>query len=301
MIRHFPDRKNRLIKITNWYNCSLLDYKGNTYFAYRMDGPPFCTRMKIGLCLVDEHLQPITATNKVLELVTRRRPFDDNYHAEDPRLFIHNDELYLSYVDGYQMAQAKINPETLTATESFYIDKPDASKTEKNWTFFSHEGKLYSIYNTCPHTIFEMNGFTWNQVYQTPFDHNWKYGELRGGTSPIPYGENYLCFFHSALTLPQIKEGRQYFCGAYIFEGKPPFRPLYISKQPFFCGEYTNNAARLSNKIYVVFPSGVVKRNDSFFVSFGYNDLESRYVEIPEQMLLNNLTEIIYQKEAVAA
>lgn len=288
-----PDRRTD-VKVTNWLNCSFLEFKGKTYFAYRMEAKPFCTKMKLGICLLDENLEPIPETNVLLELHSGLRGFQKGFHVEDPRLFIYNDELYLSYTDGYQMAQAKINHETLQATESHYINLPKVGRTEKNWTFFESDEKLYSVYDINSHSIFEMNGENYTPVFSSEFSHEWKWGELRGGTSPMLMGDYYIAFFHSAL--PVIYKGftgRQYFMGAYTFEAKAPFTPIAISKAPILCGEtVSDHIPRLSNKIFVVFPSGVIRKEDSYLVSFGYNDYECRIAEISDELLKENLVPI---------
>lgn len=283
------------IRPTNYFNCSFIEYNGGYYFAYRMEAKPFCTRMKIGLCKLNKDFTIVSDTNVLPTLHSDLRGFAKTFHVEDPRLFIFNNKLYLSYTDGYQMAQAEINSETLQAKESFYIDKPHKNRTEKNWTFFESENKLLSVYSINPHTIFEIDGNKFTEKYNERFTHAWHYGELRGGTTPIKYGDNYISFFHSSLDIKyKGMPGKQYFMGAYIFDGKAPYKPIYITNKPFVEGELTDDSIpRLSNRIFVVFPSGVIKKEKSFFVSFGYNDMECRYVEITEMMLKENLKPII--------
>lgn len=285
-------------KASNWFNCSWIEFKGKRYLAYRIEAKPFCKTIQIGMCLIDDDFQPVENSNVILKLHAELRGYFKGYHVEDPRLFIFRDELYLSYCDGYQMAQAKINPETLEASESFYIDKPKKELTEKNWTFFEYDGSLCSVYNTVPHTIFLMDGSKWVEQYKIDFPNDWKYGIIRGGTTPLLIGDRYLSFFHSSLSMKyKGMDGRQYFMGAYTFSAEPPFTPMEITKEPFICGEQIDDIIdRLNNKIFVVFPSGVIKKDDSYFVSFGYNDYRCKYVEIPQKMLDEQLTPVI-QKE----
>lgn len=313
LIQSYPDERGRTIKPTNYFNCSFIEYKGKIYFAYRMEAKPFCERMKIGLCLMDENYNPIPATNVLLDLYSeleirysrsKHVKFPKGFHVEDPRLFIYKDELYLSYTDGYIMGQAKINPDTLQAENSFYLDKPDPvnRQTEKNWTFFDYEGKLMCLYDASKQEIFEMNGEKHTKLYETKFDTNWKWGQMRGGTSPVKVGDNYLSFFHSATDIRTIKgPGRQYFMGAYMFEGKPPFKPIAISKEPLIAGErISDHIPRLSNRIFVVFPAGIIRKENGFNIAFGYNDFECRYVEISDELLKENLVPITYKEEVLA-
>lgn len=299
LLQSYASPTGRNIQITNWFNCSFIHFKGKNYFTYRAEAKPFCVNIRLGLCLLDEFYQPIKESNVLLDLhaelhAPHGKTYAKNFHVEDPRLFIYNDDLYLSYTDGYQMAQAKIDPQTLQAVESFYITKPDKQRTEKNWIFFEHDKELYSVYNTCPHEIFKMDGANWEKVYSEEWKSGWRHGIIRGGTSPILVGDKYVSFFHSALGVKHRGiEGRQYFMGAYTFESKPPFRPLSITKEPIIVGEWVDdNIPRLSNAIFVVFPSGVIRQENGYLVSFGYNDYRCRYVEITDAELERNMVSV---------
>lgn len=298
LIQTYEGPRKETVRVTNWLNSTMIEFNEKIYFVYRMESAPFCTRMKLGICLLDENLAPIQSTNKLLNLHSDLKGFVKGFHVEDPRLFTFNNELYLSYTDGYQMAQAKINPETLEAVESFYLDKPVATRTEKNWTFFESEGQLYSNYSYSPHTIFKIDGPKWEQVYQTPFLNDWKWGEIRGGTSPYLIDDKFVSFFHSAMDIQyKHSRGRQYFMGAIVFSATAPFEILHISKEPIIAGELTKESIpRLSNKIFVVFPSGVVKLEDGWAVSFGYNDHECRIVNISDEFLETNLKNVTHDK-----
>lgn len=311
LIQHYTGWKNETVKITNWFNCSVIEHHGKYFFAYRMDSKPFCQRMKIGLCLLDNNLQPIKESNVLLNLHSDVRHVNNplkniaapGWHVEDPRLFIFNDELYLNYTDGWQMALAKINPVILQAEESYYLEKPDKKLTEKNWTFFQHEEKLYCLYDLSKQEIFEMNGRQWERKYITPYQHEWKYGIIRGGTNPVRVGDRYLTFFHSAHPLRhKNRNGKQYFMGAILFEAKPPFKVVSISKEPLLTGEWVSESIpRLSPYIYVVFPNGKIRVGNSWIVSFGYNDLECRMAEVTDAMLKENMIEIKYPQQYSSA
>ena len=290
LIQEYPHPKTGTVKVTNWFNCSIIKHKGKTYFVYRMEAKPFCVNIRLGICLMDKNYQPIKNTNVLLNLHVQLRGYATNYHSEDPRLFVYHDQLFLSYCDGYQMAQALIDPDTLQAVESFYIKKPDANRTEKNWTFFEYDNRLLSVYDTQQQEIFEMNGRDWERKSKSPFP-EWEYGYARGGTSPILVGDEYISFFHSS-RLVRLKGNnvKQYYMGCYAFESKPPFKVTRMSKEPIIAGELISNSIpRLNNGIFVVFPSGVVRNEDSYDVSFGYNDYECRMVNVTDQFLNENM------------
>lgn len=291
LIQGYKDPRGKTHRVTNWCNCSFIDYFGKIVFVYRMEGQPFCSYTKIGICELDENFDPLPETNKLLELHSMLKGYSKGFHVEDPRLFIHNDELYLSYCDGYQMGQAKINPETLEATESFYIKKPHIRRTEKNWTFFSHKDKIMSVYQIAPHTIYEMQGANWYLKHTEKLPLNWMWGEPRGGTSPVLTQDGYLSFFHSSI---ETKEGRQYYMGAYLFESEAPFAPLAISKTPIIGGQIIDKSIpRLNTGVWVVFPGGAIKTKDGWAVAFGSNDLECRIINVSDEYLNENMEMII--------
>ena len=290
LIQEYPHPKTGTVKVTNWFNCSYIKHKDKTYFVYRMEAKPFCVNIRIGICLLDKNLQPIKDSNVLLNVHSALKGYAANYHVEDPRLFEYQNELYLSYCDGYQMAQAKIDPENLQATESFYIRKPDLNRTEKNWTFFEYDNTLFSVYDTQNQEIYEMKGRDWVRKYKNPFP-EWAYGYARGGTPPILVDEEYISFFHSSI-LVRLKgrNVKQYYMGCYAFESKPPFKVTRMSKIPIIAGELVSNSIpRLNNGIFVVFPSGVIRNEDSYDVSFGYNDLECRSVNVTDKFLSENM------------
>lgn len=291
LIQSYDSPLKKRLGITNWLNPSWIKFNGKTIMVYRMECVPFCTFTKIGICMMDENYEPIHETNKVLNLHCELKGHAPGYHVEDPRLFIHDDELYLSYTDGYSMLQAKVDPVTLQATESYYIKKPARERIEKNWTFFSYNGSLYSVYQIHPHTIFKMDGANFQTMYEHEWHNAYRYGELKGGTSPVLTDDGHLSFFHSTV---DFKEGgRQYHMGAYLFEKEPPFNVISITDRPIIAGEVIpSGIPRLSNKIYVVFPGGVIRDGDNYKVAFGYNDYQCRYVDVSDKYLKEHLKPI---------
>lgn len=301
LIQVYDSPTRRPVIVQSWLNPSAIEFKGKKYFVYRMESKPWCVTTKLGICLLDENDQPIQHTNVLLNLHSDLKTYSKGFHVEDPRFFIFQDQLYLSYCDGYQMAQAKIDTETLQATESFYLNKPVRERTEKNWTFFEHENKIMSVYQVHPHIIFEMNGSEYVTKHETAFNINWVYGIPRGGTSPIKINKDqYLSFFHSSIDTRSRE--RQYYIGAYIFSAKPPFEPLFISKEPIISGDKINiNIPRMNNRIYVVFPGGCIPTESGYDVYYGYNDHQCRILKVTHEMLKENLVEIVYQNKLVEA
>lgn len=290
LIQSFEDSEGKLRQVTNWFNCSICKFGGKIYFAYRMDFYPFAQQMKIGLCLLNEDFSVIEGSNVIPQLYSN----NNGWHVEDPRLFIHHGTLYLSYTDGYQMAQASIDPETLQSQESFYLRKRMNMVTEKNWVFFSDPatGRLYSIYNSIPYTLFEMNDPAHKKVAVEQVPPVWEYGKISGGASPVLHGNYFYHFFHSSIDRDDEKNPvrRQYFCGCYVMESTFPFRIVGITTKPLLAGEYIDpEIKRLSNDIFVVFPAGVYHEGDGWVLSFGCNDVSCHIAMISDEILNNNI------------
>jgi predicted GH43/DUF377 family glycosyl hydrolase len=106
-------------------------------------------------------------------------------------------------------------------------------------------------------------------------------------------GDYYLSFFHSSTPLKSEKHGRIYFIGAYIFENKPPFRPISYTPEPLVMGEYFDmSVKRPANTVFVVFPCGAIFDGENWKVSFGYQDYENRIFTINNKELLNLMVKI---------
>lgn len=291
LIQSYKGPNGKDLKITNWLNPSWIEFKCQKIMAYRMECVPFCTFTKIGLVRLDDDFEPIQETNTIPELHSELRGFSKGYHVEDPRLFEHDNKLYLSYTDGYSMLQSEIDPKTLQAKDGFYIRKPAKERIEKNWTFFQQGSNLYAVYQIAPHTIYRMEGQNFQTLYEQEWGYNEKGGLLKGGSSPVLTDDGFLSFFH--YTIDFKEGGRQYMMGAYLFDKDPPFNLLAITDRAIVAGEQIpTGIPRLSNKIYVVFPGGAIRHKDGWRVSFGYNDYQCRYVDVSDDYLNANLKPI---------
>ena len=99
---------------------------------------------------------------------------------EDPRLFAHHGELYVSFVgvdpmpDPHHPQKIRANVLDLRRLDRdyrvnrvWYPHYPERSIWEKNWAFFSHDGCLYAIYSIKPHIVFKINGEEITEVIRT--------------------------------------------------------------------------------------------------------------------------------------
>lgn len=181
----------------------------------------------------------------------------------------------------------------------------DFSGMEKNWVFFSHGGKVYAIYSCHhDHIVLELDGEKVTREYHTPGP-AWEYGEIRGGTPPVPYKDGtWLRFFHSRIwdrkkprkprnkteriLQPQDRIPWRYYVGALVMESEPPFRVLDVSSSPILTGTEQWVPGCPHWKPNVVIPYGCVPREDGWTVSLGVNDALACLATIkPEQLKLS--------------
>ena len=172
------------------------------------------------------------------------------------------------------------------------LQQDGAPKSEKNWLWFEHGGRLHTIYMTDPHRV-----ITWNQDYtaadQTfetaaPDESWWRFGHARGGTPPVLVGDEYWSFFHSSTPWTEwtSAQKRRYHMGAYAFEAKPPFRITRFAKVPLLTGSPYDPWA--PGQPLVVFPCGAILRNNTWLVTLGVNDMASAWIEIPHADLIEH-------------
>jgi hypothetical protein len=158
---------------------------------------------------------------------------------------------------------------------------------EKNWLWFEGpNGKLHLLYRAAPWTIVEFDekeGMIPATQYLHPeWSVTWDYGEIRGGTPPVLVGNEFWTFFHSSV--PWQGNFRRYHVGILAFESKPPFRPKRMTKEPIFTG--SQNDRWMQRKPLVCFPGGALLRCDTWLISFGVNDLDCGWAEIPHEDIL---------------
>ena len=158
------------------------------------------------------------------------------------------------------------------------------SGSEKNWTLFKNNNKLYFIYSLSPHVVVETN--LDGEILTEYISHSgnfdlWHYGEPRLSTNPIRIKDYYFSFFHSHIV---FENQRIYFCGWYKFKSEPPFNIVETSGEPIIWPSKSRNHI-LPSKLDVknknehyplcVFPMGCILNENKLLVSAGINDNES--------------------------
>ena len=116
----------------------------------------------------------------------------------------------------------------------------DGEHMEKNWTFFEHGDQLYFIYQCSPkQVIVRWSGkLEGEHITEGP---RWPYGQIKGGTPPIPYEGKLLRFFHSTLDNEVDLSLRCYYIGACLMNPEPPFEVVAVSRKPIIYGSTADN------------------------------------------------------------
>ena len=234
---------------------------------------------KFKLIYVADPRLVITPDKKVL-MSYSRYSFNNNTENVEGNIIM---DLNKSNNDIFQGETISISPKTIGR--------------QKNWMPFIHEEKLYFIAHVCPHVIYEVD---WNGEKESAIVHivNWRHNwflneELRGNTNAIMMEDgNYLCTFHTAMR----KESCSFYDnGAYIFEGKPPFKPLECGHRTYLRAEAAREKHfRKTGVIVCTFPIGMTTKNDKLIISYGDNDSCVKIMETTIDEMKKTMSKIGY-------
>ncbi|OGN56345.1 MAG: hypothetical protein A3D96_05475 [Chlamydiae bacterium RIFCSPHIGHO2_12_FULL_44_59] len=292
-IFHFP-------LFTPPYNASIGISEGRHYLFFRYDFPLFghgfpFSISNIGSVQLDQDLNPL---EKTFCKIRTNSPF-----SEDPRFFQHGKENYLIYSDIHSHSKdvrgLRIGALNLKEQKLDYITPlhHQFQKVEKNWTPFSHSGKIHFVYEIGRQKILSLSDPQKDSLESFPSllfsSSSWssRWGILRGGTPALLVEKEYLSFFHSSFEdhLGII----WYVMGAFTFEAFPPFKMTRISPYPIlFKGIYDTLHQPMANpKVRSIYPAGFVLKDerDSLLVSCGENDSGIKLVTLSKDKLLASL------------
>jgi len=295
------------------YNGGMVRWKNKVIMAYRRFDPdkkyyevdpatnerrPYNV-MNIAISELNELWQP-NGTHYVPTMPYRR----GNERYEDPRLFVFDRQLYLAVVE------AKINPGYAVSQRLFRLDDNyqiahvldikvgDNFKgngfSEKNWTYFEQDGKLYLLYDVHQMQVYQVNPKSGVVIATTQIPRlHWPYGFMRGGTCPVKLPDgNWLKIVHSSTDTPWSPTGgqRRYSMSAVIFSPEPPFKPLLISKDPFLYGsrhEWWCGAGCSQ----CIFPAGLILDGDMWHISAGVNDSYNAVLHYDGRKLMQGMVD----------
>jgi predicted GH43/DUF377 family glycosyl hydrolase len=290
------------------FNPSIISWRGYTLMSFRfIPDPKRPFTSHLGLVFLDDEFNPM---GQPYALNLRDAATPSPCRAEDARLIIVGDQLYMIYSDniedkiskgGFRMHIVELhfdgeqfsaeNIERLTRYEG-----ESSSIREKNWVPFVYNGDLLLAYSIVPHRIFRPIADSCETlcVAETPI--HWDWGELRGGTQAQLVDGQYLAFFHSAKKLESIhsdgKTTMHYFIGAYTFSPFPPFTLTQISPHPIVGRNFYHG---LTYKPYwgpvnVVFPCGYIFDQNAIWLTYGRQDRECWIAKIDKRGLMRSLT-----------
>lgn len=290
--------KGRNGRITCWFNASSATWRGQNYIAVRCASYPFWANGRIALGRLDENFRPIGPAAEWLTL-PGRNGFGD---AEDPRLFIHRDRLFVDYTDGSRIRIAWLDDEC--RVENSCMLRPvnfSLNKVEKNWMFISHDDELFCIYAPDPHTVLKVNRCEVEKFHVEPWEFPWEWGTPRGGATPVYHKGHYWHFFHSVSDYntnePDIPWPglRRYHTGLVIYAGEPPFSPVAATSSPVISA--VDIPARdevgitLPSQHAAIYPGSAHrnKEDDGWLLTCGYNDQEVHIYGVPDELIESKL------------
>lgn len=300
VFEEFPDAFNPSIaKIDNGY---LMAFR---YTPNRWIHPGLSY---IGLAPLDSSFNP-TAKPQLLKV---RLPYNKILsQAEDPRLFVYKERIFIIYNDNVEkrnptpgdrrdMFIAEIFCENGNYTLSvprklIYEEKYAKQLWQKNWLPFEYNGMLLFIYSISPHEILSFN-FTTGSCYKydiTDMEFSWDWGQLRGSTPPILEGEEYLAFFHSSIVTSSAAsfgcEMYFYFMGAYTFSSTPPFQITKVSANPIMDNSFYTPSSYYKR---VIFPGGCVIDDSLIYIAYGKDDAEIWIATLDKAALKRSLVPV---------
>jgi predicted GH43/DUF377 family glycosyl hydrolase len=273
------------------YNPSIIRFRGRLVMTFRFHETTLKT--KLGIAELDENFN-------VIYLQELNLDEDDTLSLEDARLFIWKGELWMSFVvsnwPNFPASQVKIcklsKPDHWRFSDKELYWLPDRQTMEKNHVPLVFDDVFNIIYK---HAIWQDNNpADIKQVIYAPFEKRemknpalrWPYGEIRGGTPPLPYKGHLISFFHSSVRNFPPPQPQCYFVGALVMKADKPFNMLSISKRPIIYGsDVGGDKSRFHWKTRVVFPLGAIADGENFRVSIGVNDSQCAIVTVTEKDL----------------
>lgn len=309
----------RLIGSPHCYNNSIIDVDKELFMFYRYYVGGYGT--DIAVCQLDESFNVVPKSNKRLSLI---RTVGQNFTMDDPRAFHVGKNVFLMHCQGHLLNSGKdwiwtgalvfnkiytlkTNPPQMgdNVLPNFGRNINQASKRgalpliEKNWTPFSGLDSLRFLYMINPLVVvdYDSKEKTAKEISRSEFNQDfWKWGDFLAGSTPlIRYKDGWLGFFHSHLHDSENNR-RQYYVGVYTLSADTPYRVTRMSKEPFMTAEMDiEKDLRSIHQGWFpncIFPCGLIKRNDKFYMSYGWQDCRCKIVEIEEYEIEANLMEI---------
>jgi predicted GH43/DUF377 family glycosyl hydrolase len=208
----------------------------------------------------------------------------------DPRLFSAGERLFMHFNNGgvapNRIFLVELNPVSLLPIEAVReVDLAgDRDPVEKNWIFFADRGEIFAIYRHCPFQLTRVDlDVPGRAVCRLDYRQGWdasayadRFGEIRGGATPVRQGGTLITMFHSAYI--QADRDMQIYVGGLLrLEPDPPFRPVAYTRDATLGLTAAELALPLRPSLNardktVFYPCGLTTQSDQLFVSYGVND-----------------------------
>ncbi|WP_188750966.1 hypothetical protein [Marinobacterium zhoushanense] len=272
------------------FNPSLYLGSKGMVLVYRYVGSDKVRKLKFSLLSYDK-FEVIVEKKTAIGLYENGAKLD---WCADPRFFLFRGRLYLTYNTGHsevpnEIYIQEVNENLVPKSNPIKLIKKDGRRSiEKNWGFFEYNNDLFAVYSISPFVVlkvemdrsknianaYEYSKFIWDSNYIEE-----KFGELRGGASPIKIGGE---FYYITQSHVKSLSGDIYTGSMISFTSVPPFRPVKVACKPLFklsVDEYRMQPKnKLNGRVEACFyPCGAAYQKDShsLFISYGINDCYS--------------------------
>lgn len=307
----------RLPANTVAYNPSMVEYRGTTYMAFRLDRQDlgWATQMQLGIVQLDSAFKVVRGPTL---LDTRDVPWA-NHTSEDPRLIVHENQMYIVFNathDGSMNSRRAIRlarlrvPSVLDPEDDFEVvavselianEQGFRPWQEKNWSPFSYDGLLHFIYRSNPPKMYRIEAgdlrampkeIYVNKTSELTHAVPYAWGEMRGGTQAKydPSIDKFVSFFHTQ-NKKDFGSGYKihYFIGFYAFDPEPPFAISHVLPDPIIVPRM-HNAHR--PYIQIAYPGGFIDKEDVVHVCYGKNDSSIRILTLDKARLIDGLQNV---------
>lgn len=273
--------------VVSHFNPASIRWRGHQWLAYRTECQPMWKWGRVSLARVNQKFRAIEGTNRLLTLPTS---FDE-WCAEDPRLFVHQDRLFLTYTDHWTTGVAEILEDgSVTDARIFPFDTEATrnlrSRHDKNWGFFEANGRLYAVYWTLPHVVREVDlnlgqfGREWRRDWHLPPGLSM---ELHGGSGPVEHKGLMWRVVHHHSNDGLAANERRYSLWLMAFESVPPFSPRWFCDRPLLRGERMQEEPLAGWRDWmVVFCSSLERIPGGWRYCFGHNDRRMRWGQLSD-------------------
>ena len=176
---------------------------------------------------------------------------------------------------------------------------------EKGWPQFIHNGSFHFMTEMNPPLVVrapDTEGIDGDIVTEL-VSHDkeavqWRYGGVRGGSPAVfdPALGAYVALFHSSVqhsgngTLGPCRgpgrNRRTYYMGCMVFGAKPPFSVQQMLLAPLGGPDMYSGDTHQRQGWKVVFPLGLIIEGDTYVISYGKNDADTRVARFDRNELL---------------